>query len=550
MSQLSIATRVLRLLRIINDFEKGTIRVPAFQRDFEWDYSKKVQLFESILKGLPIGTIFLWRPDFIDNENYRLFESNSIGGYNLPERAIDYYYVLDGLQRLSTLFGCLIDEKQTLLKKDQKLWSQQGFNLIYNLETNKIEKGKKNLQLCEVELYKFVDHNSYAEFIDNMQKENLSTEKKQIFRDRYVHFQRQITSFDLPIVELSGAGINEAVEIFDKLNSTGAKVTSEWKLNALSFNIEQNFRLGNEIDELLIDLKEYNFDSLDRKVIFNSIVNSFGIVFFDKSSENDNKKIEKLANDPSFIQNTRNTIRSIKKSVDFLHKELKVFNSKLLPYNSQLIFITDFFNKVENPSPIQLKTLKEWLWVTTYSNYFTIYNLSKQRKAYDKFQNFIYKNDNPIYLDTLNKNFNTESFPSKISMGSVRGKALALFMINFLINENVFLSKVTLNVENVTNIKIYKLFKDYNSSENTIYVIEEYNLIDNFPKSVKDVSFMLLMENKGKYSEYFITDEMREVYAKGNIKNVLESRKELIMKEERKFVESLDIYYTDPFLPW
>ena len=194
--------------------------------------------------------------------------------------------------------------------------------------------------------------------------------------------------------------------------------------------------------------------------------------------------------------------------------------------------------------------MKEWLWVTTYSNYFTIYNLSKQRKAYDKFQNFIYKNDNPIYLDTLNKNFNTESFPSKISMGSVRGKALALFMINFLINENVFLSKVTLNVENVTNIKIYKLFKDYNSSENTIYVIEEYNLIDNFPKSVKDVSFMLLMENKGKYSEYFITDEMREVYAKGNIKNVLESRKELIMKEERKFVESLDIYYTDPFLPW
>jgi len=45
MSQVSVSTRVFRLLRIIKDFEAGIIRVPAFQRDFEWDYSKKVQLF-------------------------------------------------------------------------------------------------------------------------------------------------------------------------------------------------------------------------------------------------------------------------------------------------------------------------------------------------------------------------------------------------------------------------------------------------------------------------------------------------------------------------
>jgi hypothetical protein len=234
--------------------------------------------------------------------------------------------------------------------------------LIYNLETNKIEKGKKNLNLFEIELHKFIDHNSYAEFIDKLYQEDFSSEKKQLYRDRYVNFQRQITTFDLPIVELTGAGIEEAVEIFDKLNSTGAKVTSEWKLNALSFNIKENFRLGNEIDRLLIELKKYNFQNLDRKVVFNSIVNSFGIVFFDKSSENDNKKIEKLANDPNFIENTRKTIDAIKKAVEFLFKELWVIDNRLLPYNNQLIFITDFFNKVDNPTPAQLSILKKWFW--------------------------------------------------------------------------------------------------------------------------------------------------------------------------------------------
>lgn len=520
MSQVSVSTRVFRLLRIIKDFEAGIIRVPAFQRDFEWDYSKKVQLFESILKGLPIGTIFLWRPDFIDNENYRFFESDSIGGYELPDRAIDYYYVLDGLQRLSTLFGCLIDEGQTPLKKNHKLWTQQGFNLIYNLETNQIVKGRKNLQIFEIELHKFIDHNSYAEFVDKMQEVDLSQDQKQLFRNRYVHFQKQITTFDLPIVELTGASIEEAVEIFGKLNSTGAKVTSEWKLNALSFNIKEEFRLGNEIDQLLIELKKYNFQNLDRKVVFNSIVNSFGVVFFDKSSEYDNKRIEKLSNEPYFIENTRKTIIAIKKAVKFLFEELLVLDNKLLPYNNQLIFIADFFNKIEHPSNEQLSKLKDWFWVTTYSNYFTIYNLSKQRKAYDNFQRFIKFNDNPLFVDDLKRKFTIESFPKKISMGSVRGKALALFMIN-----HYFKIK---SIENQLDIsyKTSKIFDSYldskntlvkkNMSENTIFLFERLDL--------KNLSF--------PNEEYFLG-----VY-NNNAQEFLKERKEMIIKEELNFIRS------------
>lgn len=528
MSQVSVSTRVFRLLRIIKDFETGIIRVPAFQRDFEWDYNKKVQLFESILKGLPIGTIFLWRPDFIDNDNYRLFESNSIGGYDLPSRAIDYYYVLDGLQRLSTLFGCLIDENQTPLKKNNKLWTQQGFNLIYNLESNQIEKGRKNLQIFEIELHRFIDHDSYADFIDKMQNENISLDRKQLFRNRYVHFQKQITTFDLPIVELTGATIEEAVEIFDKLNSTGAKVTSEWKLNALSFNIEKGFRLGNEIDSLLLDLKEYNFHKLDRKVIFNSIINSFGVVFFDKSSENDNRKIEILANDPVFIENTRDTITAIKKAVKFLYYELIVIDSKLLPYNNQLIFITDFFSKVKNPTEYQLQELKKWFWITTYSNYFTIYNLSKQRRAYDTFQFFIAFDDDPVYVDDSRKKFTTEKFPTKISMGSVRGKALALFMLNYSRNfksldknDNsiVFrLEKIIISRNNNGNTHIFS-----NTSENTIVLHKITNS--------KDDSF-----KKNHFLEEFNDD----------FEMFLEHRKLRIMRQEMNFVKSLGIeYYED-----
>lgn len=531
MSQVSVSTRVFRLLRIIKDFELGIIRVPAFQRDFEWDYAKKVQLFESILKGLPIGTIFLWRPDFIDNDNYRLFESNSIGGYDLPNRAIDYYYVLDGLQRLSTLFGCLIDQNQTPLKKNNKLWTQQGFNLIYNLQSNQIEKGRRNLQIFEVELHRFIDHDSYADFIDKMQNIDISLDQKQLFRNRYVHFQKQITTFDLPIVELTGANIEEAVEIFDKLNSTGAKVTSEWKLNALSYNIEQEFRLGNEIDNLLLDLKSYNFHRLDRKVIFNSIINSFGVVFFDKSSENDNKKIEKLANDSSFIENTKNTLRAILKAVRFLYYELLVIDSKLLPYNNQLIFITDFFNKVDNPTVRQLEELKRWFWITTYSNYFTIYNLSKQRKAYDTFQNFIEFDSNPVYFDDSRKKFTTERFPKKISMGSVRGKALALFMLNYSRN----FEPLKIHEEGI-GLKLEKIVYAYGKDDSII----------NFSNSSENT--IAYYKNNGVLKDPFTEkkDFMQDLTESAEV--FFKRRRDSIIEKEMNFVKSLDIeYYEDTF---
>ncbi|MFN9321313.1 MAG: DUF262 domain-containing protein, partial [Chitinophagales bacterium] len=465
---------------------------PEYQRAFRWDNYKQTRFIESILLGIPVPPIFV------------------------AETKTATWELVDGLQRLSTLFGCLIDEGQTPLKKNHKLWTQQGFNLIYNLETNQIVKARKSLQIFEIELHKFIDHNSYAEFIDKVQEVNFSQDQKQLFRNRYVHFQKQITTFDLPIVELTGASIEEAVEIFGKLNSTGAKVTSEWKLNALSFNIKEGFRLGNEIDNLLKDIKVYNFQNLDRKVIFKAIINSFGVVYFDKSSENDNKKIDKLSNEPNFIENTRKTIAAIKKSIKFLHNEILVIDSKLLPYSNQLIFITDFFNQVDNPSEEQLRNLKEWFWITTYSNYFTIYNFSKQRKAYDKFQGFIKNNSNPIYIDDSIKKFRTEKFPKKISMGSVRGKALALFMLNYSHN---FKPLIIVNNIKYSTKEVYNL--DENTSENTIIFFEKFESVE-------------LFLNKNYFLENFT------LY---NHKEVLKQRKKKIIGEEMRFVKSLGIDY-------
>ena len=42
---------------------RGRIRVPSFQRGLRWNRRDVVLLFDSILKGYPVGSLLLWERD-------------------------------------------------------------------------------------------------------------------------------------------------------------------------------------------------------------------------------------------------------------------------------------------------------------------------------------------------------------------------------------------------------------------------------------------------------------------------------------------------------
>jgi uncharacterized protein with ParB-like and HNH nuclease domain len=547
--QIKIKADKDKISEYIKNFEKGLLQVPAFQRNFVWTNEKKLDLFDSIKKGYPIGSVLLWQPFFEKEEFYDDFSGDRLGSYPIPERNSNSFFILDGFQRLSTLIGCLLHPekaKQKGIIRDEKEW-QKEFNIVYNLKVEQFEINRNFKEFFQIPIYKLVDGKEFFQFQKNIFDDD---EENSTYIERYEEISLIFQNYELPNINVYGGSITEAIDIFQRLNSTGAPITTDWVINARAMGKDINFRLGDKIDNLLEnELTNYNFQKIKRLVILQCITNSFGGVYFDQISKNDNKKLELLVDKPEFIPVTEKTFLAIERAVKFLFEELIVLDAKFIPYNNQMIFITDFFNKIDLPSEKQIDELKKWFWITSYSNYFTIYNLSKQRIAYKKFQDFISnESENPIFYDTNDK-FETLEFPDKIEMGSVRKKTLALFMINYSINKEFILNGKSLDVDDIANVKSYKIFKDFNSSENAVFVIEKYNSTDNFPKSIKDLSFMLSMENKGQYSEYFINEAMRQEYNNGNISKVLEIRKELIMQKERKFVESLNIFYTDLF-PW
>jgi len=552
-SKLKIDTRVRSLKNYLEEFEQGVFQIPSFQRDFLWTQDDIKQLFDSIKNNYPIGSILFWKP--LENASAWMEESK-IGPYKIVVNSSrEPIYILDGYQRLSSLFGCLTNPKKynndnIILNESE--W-KRNFNLYYDLEEEQFVYLRSSINNFphQVPVYVFMNSIDFRQYA-RKNFESINDEKKiEVYYDRADEIGQIFTNYQIASVDINYATIEEAVEIFWRVNAKGVIISKDWIVSALT--LKDDFRLGTEIDKLLDELRQYNFEGIKRDIIFQCIQSSFGKIYFDY-------KIEELVKRDDFAEVATKTFQSIKKAIKFLYEDLLVLNSKLIPYNAQLIFLTVFFNSFEdeNLSEVIILKLKRWFWITSYSNYFTIYSLSNQRKAFEKFVGSLKDNSNedPVFYDNENIQFGTLDFPSKIVMGSVRAKSLALFMISYSKGfKEISVQKI--NSEEIENFEFGYLFskpqKD-NPSENFIPIIEE-RIIRNdgviqfrsLTKQKRPQNYSSLLNQERK--NLFITSEMVNLYD-GNYESeelILNLRREEIIKAEKRFVQSLDIFYNEPF---
>lgn len=529
--QIQVKPAVNRLIKFMTEIEDGKFKIPTFQRDFVWEKRDKIELFDSISKEYPIGSILLWQP------NYKFDNKGEIGPYEIDNsNNKDYFYILDGFQRLSTLFGCLTNPNKTRLKFNHVKLKKE-FTLFYDLEDESFNMNA-NKALTNIPVYILIDTYAFLDYLDLLRTEVGDNEKSKILVDRAKKLSATLIDYQIPSIEIFGGSIKDAVDIFSRINSKGITISQDWMLSALTSSEDDNFNLGEILGNLLLDLKEYNFGDIRRDILVQCIQNSFGKIYFDQ-------KLEDLADRNDFKTVTYKTVESIKKSIKFLFEELEVIDRKLLPYNNQLIFLTHFFNKIEEPNENQKKKLKEWFWISTYSNYFTIYSLSKIRLAFEQFKLFVRdENENPIFYERTNQKFVIADLPNTVSAKSVRSTALVLFLLNHSndfkrINHNEINSlRISyLRIGNTSHASVMPMLEYISSSFNNLPF--EYN-------KPKDMSYLFELENFDDFSErYFLNRRMIELHRINDFNEILNERMSLIITAEKVFVEQLGISYIE-----
>lgn len=528
-SQIQVKPAVNRLIKFLTEIEDGKFKIPTFQRDFVWEKNDKIELFDSISKEYPIGSILLWQP------NYKFDNKGEIGPYKIDNsNNTGFFYILDGFQRLSTLFGCLTNPNKTKLQCDQ-IKLRKEFTLFYDLEEESFNM-YANKTLTNIPVYILIDTYAFLDYLDLLRAEVNDNEKSKILVDKAKKLSATLIDYQIPSIEIFGGNIKDAVDIFSRINSKGITISQDWMLSAITSSEDDDFNLGEILGNLILDLREYNFGDIKRDILVQCIQNSFGKVFFDQ-------KLEDLADRNDFKSVTYKTVDSIKKSVKFLFEYLGVIDRRLLPYNNQLIFLTYFFNKIEEPNEIQKEKLKEWFWISTYSNYFTIYSLSKIRLAYEQFKIFVRdETENPVYYEKTNPKFAIADLPNTVSAKSVRSKALVLFLLNYSNNFK------KINHKEIDSLKISFLQRG-NTSHASVMPIIEYtgssikNLLFEYNKP-KDMSYLFKKENFEEFSErYFLNRKMIKLYSNNEFNEILNERMNLIIDAEKAFVEQLGISY-------
>lgn len=118
----------LTVNQLIEKIDTGELGLPELQRPFIWKDSKVRDLFDSMMRGYPIGYLMLWECPTLDKKKSIGTDAHS---YDSPKEVI-----IDGQQRLTSLYAVMKEKKIINSKFDEK-----AIVISYSPLQNKFEVG-------------------------------------------------------------------------------------------------------------------------------------------------------------------------------------------------------------------------------------------------------------------------------------------------------------------------------------------------------------------------------------------------------------------------
>ena len=235
---------------LLAEIEQGRYAVPEIQRPFVWTNSQVRELFESIYKGYPIGSIIVWEPAAEIFEEYSdLFRALS---KELEDRRRNFkYMVIDGQQRLLSLW--LAKRGRVTVVDTYGHERERIINLYYNVDSDEffVDRARRKYEVNPY-VYRVSDILDYVKFEDvedlvenkeideSIQKKRI-IKKLRMVREALLNYPINIYKIPESVLKYRKEGdIDNFLEIFEKisqmfvrLNYTGTRVRAPHLIIAL-----------------------------------------------------------------------------------------------------------------------------------------------------------------------------------------------------------------------------------------------------------------------------------------------------------------------------
>lgn len=233
--------QVVDLPKLLADVRSGHIQVPRFQRPFVWGDERRVELLRSLRAGIPIGSLLVWRT----GQN-RLPSFDAIAGVTIPapQKGQTISYLLDGHQRLTTLFAAFMSPRANETVFDiHSADAESPEPIFFDLDQNDFVVGNPTKAWFCIPLYLFLDAVAIRQHFRTTEREGLAEpgeiDRLQIIAEGVLYAMQWCR---IPVIPLSTDDVELATRTFHRVNSQGVPMTEFHMVAALTWGDDFDLR--------------------------------------------------------------------------------------------------------------------------------------------------------------------------------------------------------------------------------------------------------------------------------------------------------------------
>ncbi|MFH8518687.1 DUF262 domain-containing protein [Streptomyces gelaticus] len=321
-------------LRLTEWARTGRIRIPHFQRSYVWDASDAERLFDSILRGYPIGNLLMWRKPAPAAEI-------TVGELQIeaPEHS-DALWVVDGQQRLTTLIGALTASEETVDRR---------FRIFFDLQAEKFVSAPHSQRPREHWLPVWVAQDN-RRLIAWQRDRPWLTETQYDLCDTV---GTAIRTYEIPMYEIEGDDEKALTEIFDRMNTFGKSLKRSEIFRALHsgpLDVQPS-----DLDALRERITALDFGDFAEQTLMQSVMAVRG-------GKVDRDFRHEFKSDEDRRASFATTEKALRIVVEYLHEYAGIPHIRLLPYALFIPVLTRYAALFGSPEGRAAELLRRWIW--------------------------------------------------------------------------------------------------------------------------------------------------------------------------------------------
>jgi hypothetical protein len=338
-TRLSTGTPYIRDLNA--QVRKGEIKVPQFQRPFVWEAAQALALLDSVANNYPIGSLLLWRTV------EKLTTERSIGDFKLPDvdDLTPTEYVLDGQQRLTVLYSVLGPEPD-----------DQGFSAVYDLVEEEFHEAKSVLPATHLFPMRWLYQTTK---LLNFRTELQEHPDAAMLQQRFDSLVEVVTGYQIPVVTLRDLTIEEVCPIFERINSSGTRLSIFDLMVAATWT--KTFDLNEKVTDISDSLAPKNFGDIKGTTVLKCLA-----AVHAKSTNRERILALRKVAPGDMTRLVNKTRKAIVNAVDQLITDFKIHSLDFLPYEAHLVILTYIYSQNPRLSAPQLRRVRQWFWRTSF----------------------------------------------------------------------------------------------------------------------------------------------------------------------------------------